>query len=362
MVRPRYFFFFFLIACFSLSGGIGTPAAEDNGKEPIRYPTLIKAKYESGAVEISFETVDVENAVYRIYRSSSPLLSPESLAGAEAAAEVTAADLPYRDAPERDGRYYYAVIAVIQKEQLALIPYQNTTLTAVSFTLPAEQVESIEVRKLGGNRVAVRFKPLNPSYAYNLYASSGPIAEIGEAAPAASAAAAPAGKFPEAAAGETGVFELSYAQGTPYYFAVTAVSGAGVENRVLTPGRNSTLEPFIEKPEEKKVEGKKKEPPKAAPVAKAPAVITHEELIDGNLRSNFFKGDYSKALVSFSAILEREELSPRDKSTVHFYMGQCYFYLGEYKRAVRSFILSKEDPGSVTRSEPWIDRCLERVY
>lgn len=353
-MRPRIFFFLFLIACFSLFGGIGTSAAEEEGYEPIRYPTLIKAKYESGAVEISFETVDVEHAVYRIYRSSSPLLSPESLAGAEVAAEVTAADLPFRDAPEREGRYYYAVIAVIQQEQLALIPYQNATLTAVSFTPPAEQVKTLEVLKLDENRVAVRFKPLNPSYAYNLYTSPGPITEIGEAAPAA---AAPAGKFSEAAAEEAGVFELAYAKGTPYYFAVTAVNGAGSENRLLTPGRNSTLEPFIEK-----VAGKKKEPPKAAAAAKAPVVITPGELIDGNLRSNFFKGDYSKALVSFTTILERKELSLRDKSTVHFYMGQCYFYLGEYNKAIRSFILSKEDPRSVTRSESWIDRCLERVY
>ena len=347
-MRPRIFFFLFLIACFSLFGGIGTPAAEEEGYEPIRYPTLIKAKYESGAVEISFETVDIEHAVYRIYRSSSPLLSPESLAVAEVAAEITAADLPFRDAPEREGRYYYAVIAVIQQEQLALIPYQNATLTAVSFTPPAEQVETIEVRKLDENRVAVRFKPLNPRYAYNLYTSSSPLVKIGEATPAASAAAATEGM---------GVFELAYAKGTPYYFAVTAVNGAGAENVVLTPGRNSTLEPFIEK-----VEGKKKEPPKAAAAAKAPVVITPGELIDGNLRSNFFKGDYSKALVSFTTILERKELSLRDKSTVHFYMGQCYFYLGEYKKAIRSFILSKEDPGSVRRSELWIDRCLERVY
>jgi hypothetical protein len=353
-VRPRTFFFLFLIACFSLFGGIGTPAAEEEGNEPIRYPTLIKAKYESGAVEVSFETVDVEHTVYRIYRSSSPLLSPESLAGAEVAAEITAADLPFRDAPEREGRYYYAVIAVIQQEQLALIPYQNATLTAVSYTPPAEQVETLEVRKLDENRVAVRFKPLNPGYAYNLYTSPGPITEIGEAAPAASA---PAGKFSEAAAEEAGVFELAYAKGTFYYFAVTSVNGAGDENRVITPGRNSTLEPFIEK-----LEGTKKESPKAAAPAKAPVVITPEELIDGNLRSNFFKGDYSKALVSFTTILERKELSLHDKSTVHFYMGQCYFYLGEYNKAIRSFILSKEDPRSVTRSESWIDRCLERVY
>ena len=166
-MQLRIFFFLFLIACFSLFGGIGTPAAEDEGEgnEPIRYPTLIKAKYESGAVEISFETVDIEHAVYRIYRSSSPLLSPESLAVAEVAAEITAADLPFRDAPEREGLYYYAVIAVIQQEQLALIPYQNATLAAVSFTPPAQQVETIEVRKLDENRVAVRFKPLNPRYA-----------------------------------------------------------------------------------------------------------------------------------------------------------------------------------------------------
>ena len=174
--------------------------------------------------------------------------------------------------------------------------------------------------------------------------------------------AAPADTDAAAATEGMGVFELAYAKETPYYFAVTAVNGAGAENRVLTPGRNSTLEPFIEKLEKKKVEGKKKEPPKAAAAAKAPVVITPGELIDGNLRSNFFKGDYSKTLVSFTTILERKELSLRDKSTVHFYMGQCYFYLGEYKKAIRSFILSKEDPGSVRRSESWIDRCLERVY
>jgi tetratricopeptide (TPR) repeat protein len=89
--------------------------------------------------------------------------------------------------------------------------------------------------------------------------------------------------------------------------------------------------------------------------------ITNEELIRNNLSNNFYRGNYQKALDTFLPILGKSDITVTEMAMGHFYMGQCYFYLGNYKNAVKYFILSKELQQFKNRSEVWIDRCLERI-
>ena len=113
-----------------------------------------------------------------------------------------------------------------------------------------------------------------------------------------------------------------------------------------------------------KIEEKKAEVTKRQPAVQSkPTIrkIAPMELIERTLRNHSYKGNYAEALEVFDSILAHEHLSPAEKSAVHFYMGQCEFYLGKYKKAIRSFILSKEDPRRRGQAESWIVRCLERV-
>ena len=92
-----------------------------------------------------------------------------------------------------------------------------------------------------------------------------------------------------------------------------------------------------------------------------PAEPTYAELINHNLRKNFYEGQYRAALTDFLSMLESGSLTEDEKGLVIFYTGQCYFYLGEYEKAVKQFIISKEFPAYHDGAEMWMKRSLGRV-
>jgi hypothetical protein len=340
----------------------GTPCAlfsdEDDGKDFL-YPTLLNVAYDAessyaGSVVILFEGIEGENAFYRIYRASTPLSSTRSPTSAELAAEVTIGQLPYRDVPREEGMYYYAVTAVLgDEEKLILVPYQNTTVSAVDFAPLPPAVETFEIRRQKETTVSIPFSPRAPENTYNLYVSGNPIESL-------------SGLGAEETVADRDFFELTLKENTPYYFAITSQNRLGAENRALTPGENASADPFELEPAagpaakaaEKKSEPESPSPLEAKRVPKTPSPAAD---VDRVLRTRFYKGEYAEALEGFRSILARENLSPSEKSSVHFYMGQCEFYLGAYRNAIRYFILSKEDPKRKGPADAWIDRCLERV-
>ena len=124
-------------------GAAGSLFADEDPDDLLRFPTLMKVKYDAspntGSVVISFEGVgdagiDEKNTLYRIYRASSPIMSVQSLNHAEVAAAVPIEEIPFRDFPEQDGMCYYAVLSVIEGEELQyLVPYHNATVSAIDF-------------------------------------------------------------------------------------------------------------------------------------------------------------------------------------------------------------------------------------
>lgn len=310
-----------------------------------RFVTLLKPKYEEGFIHLSFEPVRNENLRYRVYRSTKPIISAADIEGAEFVAEITAQDIPLRDEPPAEGRFYYAV--TVTEEFPQLVPYLNTTTKPVDYAPLAEVIDSFETRRLGDQRTVIRFTPARPEYSYNLYTSSTPIKELDEAELAASVS------------GADGQFEIRAELDRPLFLAITAINRLGVENEILIPGQNVTLtplEPLPEPPEVEEEEEPEVEKPPPVPPPTPPRV-----LIDRALSRSFFQGRYEEALEGFEDLIRRNDLTSSERAEAQFYAGQCCFYLGEYRKAVKYFVLSKEIEEFVRPADVWIERSLNSI-
>ena len=344
--------------CFIVAGVVASfsPATAQYDEE-LLYPTLISVKYSAGSILIGFEPLSLAGSSYRIYRSATPLMSADDIENAVMVAEVTERGVPYTDKPDTDGRYYYAVTLVLNgTEHADLLPFQNTTLKPVEYSPAPAAVESIMISAEAKKPalVSVGFSPVQKDYTYSLYVSSHPIFSTG-------------GVSPDIVlkSGENR-FSVTIEREKPYFFLVTTANRFGVTNSTILPGKNTNSEAFIlteEKKEEKKAPPvptveEKKAPPK--PRVAKPAV-TAKSLLARNLKSNFYRGNYDRALKEFDRILKRGDLSPSGRAEINFYMGQCYFYTGRYDTAVRHFILSKSSGQYSDRAELWIERCLDII-
>jgi tetratricopeptide (TPR) repeat protein len=306
----------------------------------LQYPTLISVQYKAGSVLIYFEPIGGEEIQYRIYRSNTPIENKHAFEKAIAIAEITEEKIPYKDTPHEDGKYYYAVTAIKEgKEFIELVPFQNISLRPVDYSPVPDPIQSIKVSLLGNHQVGVSFAPVRENYTYMLYVSSQKIEKTADMNPFS------------VLSGKDNQFKMEIEEDIPYYFFVSTANRLKIENKTIIPGKNATSHALIiKKPEGKPREVKKKPPP-----------LSPGKLIEDNLRNNFYKGKYTKAIKDFQTILTRYKLSASQIGTTHFYMGQCYYYKGNYEKAVHYFILSKENGFYKGKADIWINRCLESV-
>ena len=332
------------------------PLADEIEEEPFEvepfevepYVTLLTTKYQSGEIRISFEPLKDENIRYRVYRSQNIIMDEKALSNAVMVCEITNQGIPYLDAPETDGKYYYSITLLENgKEYKTFIPFQNINVNPIDYSPFPEMVQNIDIKAKTDDQIDLYFTPAHHDYTYTLYTSSSEISEITEQEPFTTLK------------GSTDRFSVPVKKDTPYYFVITVANRFGVENNDITPGKNENSEPYmiksVEKVEEKKIVMEEKE------IVRPRKKITNEELIRNNLSNNFYRGNYQKALDTFLPILGKSDITVTEMAMAHFYTGQCYFYLGNYKNAVKYFILSKELQQFKNRSEIWIDRCLERI-
>jgi len=326
-----------------------------------RFVTLIKPKYEQGYISLSFEPIDVENLHYRVYRSEKPIISESDIEHALMIAEISKEEIPLKDLPPEDGQFYYAVTVI--EEFPDLIPYLNTTTRPIDFSPMPEVIDTFDIKTLdqqeGEERpVAISFFPARADYTYKLYTSKAPITDLEHVEPHT------------VVTGVDGQFKIGVQENVPIFLAITVVNRLGVENETLIPGRNVTSEAFnIETEEEVQVvqEPKKTDLPekKAEPESIKETITKKEpspaELIEKNLRINFYRGNYSSALDDFQSLLERDDLTRNERGTVLFYAGQCFFYLRDYEKAVRYFVLSKDTESFEGMADAWIERSLGRI-
>ncbi len=311
----------------------GTLFADGSDFDEVRYPTLISAAYRKGKVLIDFEPVDEDGVKYRIYRSDQPVCSYTDISTERYTEEISADALPFQDEPESDGNYWYAVtVKTEKKEHSTIVPYQNATASPVDFSPFPDPVEELEIVKESERSVQIRFPLLRTDYTYNLYVNREAFVDA-------------AGLEPVKVTEGENTITLNIEQDLPYFFLITTTNRLGVENTHIVSGKNTNESAFI----------LKKKKPK--PVPKGP---TSKQRIEQILQLSFYRGHYSEALRSFQSLLE-EELPSSELGSVHFYMGQCLFYLGEYEKAIKYFILSKEIDTYRSSAGIWVKRCIERI-
>jgi hypothetical protein len=315
--------------------------------ESVPYVTMLRASYTQGSVTINFEPLKEEDIRYRIYRSGEALKSEKELVKASPVAEINASELPFRDIPDKDGTYYYTVTHIRNGvEEVQIIPYHTTTTMPVDFSPLQNQIEELKVTpsrqpEPGKWIVNISFRPAYEQNTYNLYIGSEKLEGIVEGTPSLSVS------------GRTGQFSIIIDEGKPYYFIITTVNRLGVENPVIIPGRNENDRAFILGPSIKAQYVEKR-----IPLEKK---LSPGDLIDINIRKNFYRGNYSRAFDEFQNLLKRGGLTNYQIALIHFYMGQCLFYMKKPREAVRYFILSKDHPSNANPGDAWIDRCLENL-
>jgi hypothetical protein len=306
--------------------------SDDDPDKP--HVSLISVKYRGGIITIYFEPLLDVNLRYRIYRSRTLIKDDESLRDATLVSEISKYELPFYDDPQEDGKYNYLITVVEDDiEHIIFIPFQNMNINPVDYSPYPHAVDSIRVSSGTGGSVEIYFTPVKPEDTYLLYKSDKMIDEIDDQ------------ELIGTIKGEDGHFSVVLKENTPLYFAITVKNRLNVLNNNVIYGMNMTETPFTYVKTEE------------------PAVkrITNRELIDDNLKSNFYRADYSKALEVFVMILQKKDLTADEKAVVHFYMGQCHYYLGDYRTAIKYFILSKEVSGYRNMSEIWIDRSLAKT-
>jgi hypothetical protein len=301
--------------------------------EPI-YPTLISVRYIEGDIRIDFEPLENEIVTYRIYRAKTPITRSRELINSVLVTEIREEELPFTDHPPTDGSYTYAVTAVQGgQEQLYFVPFQNVTLHPVDYAPFPPAIKSLEIKQLDAETAQLSFESETQAAFYNLYLGKEKITDLSE-------------KKPYSSMKSENRFLVPVTARTPYFFVVTTINRLGVENRNVIDGQNTNRDPFT-------LKVAKKEPPK-----RQAREITTGELIDRNLRNNFYKGNYRRAIDEFSSLMSSRSLPQSQAALVHFYIGQCEYYLGNKSSALKYFILAKEVEEYRELSEAWIERCL----
>lgn len=334
----------FLLSALLLATASWAQATDRIEEGSIFYPTLISAQYKNGVIEVRFEPLKEEGILYKVYRSSIPIHNEAILATSTLFKDLTEDQLPVIDVPEKDGRYFYAVTAVKGKrEYLQLVPYQNSTVGAVEFSPFPEQAANIDIKATEGNRIEIYFQQKradkaddNGRFSYRLYSSTSMIQNLQNQKPVDVIDRA---NIP---------FTLTVKENTPYFFVITSVNRLNVENRKIIIGENQNSKPFIIKKTAKETAQPIRAQPKENP----------KRLIEKNLRYNFYRGKYESALKTFFVLLRRDSVSEDQKALAHFYIGQCYFYLGNIPKAIKYFILSKEVKTYTAMADAWIERSL----
>jgi hypothetical protein len=329
-----------------------------------RFVTLISSKYEEGFVSLSFESIKDPNLQYRIYRSDKPIISQADIERSTLIAEISAGEIPLKDSPGIDGKFYYAV--TVAEEFSGLIPYLNTTTSPIDFSPLPGVIDTFNITELdhenGKHRLSIQFIPATDEYTYNLYTGMTLIKKLDDT------------ELRATVTGADGRFELSVQENMPVFMAITALNRLGVENKTLIPGRNVTSEPFLIKDDEGERVVKKsemepvqetspedREKPKVDELRKVARTLSPGKLIEQNLRSNFYTGNYGRALDNFRSILSRGDLTMEERGSATFHAGQCSYYLRDYEQAVKYFILSKEVEGYERMADAWIERSLSRI-
>ena len=336
--------------------------------DPIFFPSLITVRYQGGYILINFEPLKDSNYNYKIYRSTSAILKDTDLTNANLIKTIKSKDLPFKDKPENEGRYYYAVIASKNnKDFKKLIPLQNTLIYPVVFSPLPKPVKITKISRQKDNIIYIYINPVNKNWKYFLYIDSKKITNL-------------KGKKPkQTITGPKNFFRLEIEKNIYYFFAVTVQNNLNIKNNTLLPNQNVTINPYkiretkqktstskpkqIIKKNDKKISitPQKKEIYKVKKKSINKQKPSTKTMISRTVSLYFNRNKYKRTIQELNWILKTYKSNNKEKSKIYFYLGQSYYYIKNYKKALKYFIMSKEYPYYIKESNVWIDRVLQKV-
>lgn len=384
----------------------------DNSSNEVFAPFVsrLAATSDSEHIRLSWKNSEDLSGSKRIYRHTAEI-TDATLQSATMIARVEADVESYIDTPSAASDYYYAVLIEDQNNEpyAVLIPYRNKTTTGIRLTAktPEETFAVITgiTATVSADAVIVQFSLSGSMRELVLYRSTSPIKSAEDLSRSSySVALAP---------GTVQVKDIPVA-GVDYYYAVIDAAQVGKSGIVLEAGKNATAQPvqipiaaalttetvrartyplpspyilnnvetgtellpplpFLLPPTirmqaetEKKVESmlQRIEGAAAGPSPQILAVDQaanpegDEKTLQTILSETFSRGDYKEAvtgLISFIATRRSDPVEARAR----FYLGQSYFFRGQYREAAAEFILAEDQYYAETQS--WINICLSEL-
>lgn len=226
---------------------------------------------------------------FLIFRTSSPLASSQELNSLEAVCEVEANQRAWTDKVEKRGEdYYYAVIATVSGKMVGIV-VPSVNATVISCRLDEKvQTQTLIERKEEGEKLY-----FSPSLREQ------PLPYMKKSVP-----------------------EKSEAK----------IASDSVKN----------MFPLLPRTAQKKL------PPYIFSEDREENAIGDDYLLQMILKRSFFVGDYKKAseeLVRFLSVNREKGASDR----AYFYIGECYYFSGDYKTALEFFLHTQNIYKELTR-------------
>jgi hypothetical protein len=382
-------------------------------------PFVSKISIESDGTQIilSWKDSNDVSGKYLIFRSSE-VLTESVVTTIEPLAEVLPGVEIYIDKPQSDGPWYYAVIGSSDQNETYpyLIPYRNTLLTGTSLSdVEASTVVNIEdyidvtgiVATVVNDTIQIRFSRSKNEGTLILLQNAEPIvdAEDIENSIRLSALENSINSYTDSpvpgisyyyavldlAALETGQFTLNKGQNV----LESAVSIDIGDRVALNSYRPSSIIPLpfltlrtsilsdaaISAPlsttlpkrttmtaaTQKLVNQLLSSLPQKSEASVRPVLLSSDripqELASGKtlqsiLKNEFLEGDYDKTIELLNLFLTNSRES-KIESRTHFYLGQSYYFKGEYLKAVREFLYAEDDYYQDVQF--WLNNCYRQL-
>lgn len=381
--------------------------AQTQGAQP-PFVTGITATVEDNAVLISWKDPQAAVETLLVYRNSQEITA-DNLSSSALVGSVKAGTQEYLDHPPDTKPYFYAVLVADENGNPypSLVDFRNRTknAVAVSTTTPMEKsvalVSDIKASVKSGG-VDITFVVSNSDATIALYRSTSPLTTNDDLVNAVLVQTSKADK--------TELLDNPI-PGIPYYYAIFDEALLRVGNPSFVPGGNvlkvpveiplseaetgglqsaptrviplpylrlandiETGKPLISpgqvtpvsvepldtataKAVDKLLAGtpktKVKEPtPEILPEDAANTTAPDPYSLSGIVAGSFSKGDYSSAEKLLRTFLNIKR-SNKVQSRAHFYIGQCYYFLGQYRESFVEFLFAEDD--YYAEAQPWID-------
>ena len=399
-----------------LALAMALPLSAQSAGDAAAYVSRLRAVVDGPYVKLLWKDSDLPNASYVVYRSTQEI-SADNLASAAKLAVVPAGQQSYVDTPPDTKSYYYAVFAQDGSGRLysLFIPFRNVTTVGVSVGLAlSEQVQYAQVTGLAatrsGDSIQLSFHSSKPDRQLVVYRNTSPIRDVNELLGAVSVGLIPSSQSE---------FTDHPIAGIPYYYAIVDSDMLSTGSVSLALGANATSAP-VEIPlapgaiGESEFAGKRLRPlpflvitptSGSAPVLSSPGALTPQAkslspaaqeavasllgslpsqssqllspvLLDPDkapspdaggdehallaiLSGPFAGKDWAaaeRALKDYLAIRRAEDLQRRAR----FYLGQCYYFEGDYRRSFMEFLLVEDNFYAAV--QPWLTSIFTKLH